>query len=646
MARRFFDWLLQPASAPTPPESLSLPGPVRSSETGGPLPVPEDQSETELAEARAAQVKLRNDLEQLMKAHVQQTRMLERNQRAARRLKDAMARTRERARVLESQAAEATRAAAEHAARVQELEALVPQHESLRAAHVALDRERQDLSRRLTEITVSYDNLQAERERLAAENARSHATLAARDAEIAALRVVEDALKERISHLTQEVADENAAATQLKAELDRLTGLEGEHARLKLEHEAVTTRCEVALAQLAEAEQAVETAQATIKAAQRLSGSLEWRSTLDGVLDAASELVRFDRGTLALVDALQEDLKIEAARNSPIAISEMSRFKLGEGIAGWALSRREPVLVRDSRSDSRFKASDPSHQPRSVIAVPLLAGTDGLGVLTLTRAANDPFNEQDLRSLVRIGNDAAKALTNARLVHVLRQRQDELNTLVAKTKELWLATDPQQVVASVLRGAQELAGGKAALLALRDARSHGLEVVGSSGIPPELIEQRITWGAPAALDVMRSGKPWVGPMREIMPPALAQQVEAAGMRMLISVPCQTSQVGLQPGEGLLATRADPGPSEQVSGVLHIFRESPEPISQNQLEQLNAFAEHAASAIKQLRSWERIRSQLQTTASLNARLMGRERYIQQLQFRVQQLEQELGRYKAA
>jgi len=645
VARRFFDWLLQPASAPTP-ESLSLPGLVRSSETGGPLPVPEDQSETELEEARAAQVKLRNDLEQLMKAHVQQSRMLERNQRAARRLEDAMARMRERARAVENQAAEAARSAAEHAARVQQLEALVPQHEALKAAHAALDRERQDLSRRLTEITHSHDNLQAEREGLAAENARSHATLAARDAEIAALRVAEDVLKGRISHLTQEVADENAAAMQLKAELDRLAGLEEEHARLKLEHEAVATRCEVALARLAEAEQAVETAQATIKAAQRLSGSLEWRTALDGVIDAASELVRFDRGTLAIVDALQEDLKIEAARNSPIAISEMSRFKLGEGIAGWALSKREPVLVRDSRSDSRFKASDPSHQPRSIIAVPLLAGTDGLGVLTLTRSANDPFNEQDLRSMVRIGNDAAKALTNARLVHVLRQRQDELNTLVAKTKELWMATDPQQVVAAVLKGAQELAGGKAALLAMRDARSHGLEVVGSSGIPPELIEPRITWGAPAALDVMRSGKPWVAPMREILPPALAQQVEAAGMRMLISLPCQTSQVDLLAREGLLATRADPGTSEQVSGVLHIFRESPDPISQDQLEQLNAFAEHAASAIKQLRSWERIRTQLQTTASLNARLMGRERYIQQLQFRVQQLEQELGRYKAA
>src|SRR5207253_10204907 len=163
-----------------------------------------------------------------------------------------------------------------------------------------------------------------------------------------------------------------------------------------LEFDALSARWDVARAQLAEAEQAVKTSQATIKAAQRLSSSVEWRGALDGVLDAASELVRFERGTLALVDELQEELKVEAARNSPIAVSEMSRFKVGEGIAGWALSHREPVLGRGTRSDPRLKASDTTHQPRSCIAVPLLADKEGLGVRTVARPASDPATEHVL----------------------------------------------------------------------------------------------------------------------------------------------------------------------------------------------------------------------------------------------------------
>src|SRR5207302_1090741 len=227
--------------------------------------------------------------------------------------------------------------------------------------------------------------------------------------------------------------------------------------------------------------------------------------------------------------------------NSPIAISEMSRFKVGEGIAGWALSHREPVLVRDSRSDARFKASDPSHQPRSFIAVPLLAGKEGLGVLTVARTASDPFTDQDLRSLSRVANDAATALTNARLVAVLKQREDHLSALVQKARELWSADDINQVVQFVLSSSQELVNGKGALLALRNPKTSELEVIGSSGIPPEILQQRIAWGAPAASDVMRTGKPWVSPMRDLLPPALVDMVTGAGFRSLVSVSCGASQ---------------------------------------------------------------------------------------------------------
>jgi GAF domain-containing protein len=390
----------------------------------------------------------------------------------------------------------------------------------------------------------------------------------------------------------------------------------------------------------------LKSSQATIKAAQRLSSSVEWRSVLDGVLDAASELVRFERGTLALVDHLQEELKVEAARNSPIAISEMSRFKVGEGIAGWALSHREPVLVRDSRSDARFKASDPKHQPRSFIAVPLLADKEGLGVLTLARAANDPFTEHDLRNLARVATDASNALINARLVDLLKQREDRLTTLVRKARELSVANDSKQLVEFVLSSAKELIGGKAALLALRNPKTLEQEVDGSQGIAEVIISQRIAWGAPAAGDVMRTGKPWVSPMREMLPPNLVETVEKAGLSMIASVLCGSLREQDATDDGALLSRSEVEVSDEVSGVLNVYRDNLDPIPAGDLEQLKAFAEQASVAIQNVRRWDRVKEQLQATASMNTRLMGRERYINQLLFRIQQLEQELSRYKAA
>ena len=632
-----------PAPRVTPPSAPASSSPTRRSADA-------DASgrslEAQLDEAGTTQARLRLDLAELLKAHRQQGRVLERNQKLLEQTEQELGRHRGRATALEAEIAEQRNLAEQHARRVQELEQVAEKHATLQTAYEALDRERQDLNARLSDITRSRATANTERDRLAGELASAHATIAARDAEVAALKVEQETVETRSNELRTEIEAVKRASDGLRADLERALENQAAHHRVQLEFDALSARWDVARSQLAEAELALKSSQATIKAAQRLSSSVEWRSVLDGVLDAASELVRFERGTLAIVDHLQEELKVEAARNSPIAISEMSRFKVGEGIAGWALSHREPVLVRDSRSDARFKASDPKHQPRSFIAVPLLADKEGLGVLTLARPASDPFTEHDLRNLARVATDASNALINARLVDLLKQREDRLTTLVRKARELSVANDSKQLVEFVLSSAKELIGGTAALLALRNPKTLELEVAGSQGVAEVIISQRIAWGAPAAGDVMRTGKPWVSPMREMLPPNLVETVEKAGLSMIASVLCGSLREQDATDDGALLSRSEVEVSDEVSGVLNVYRDNLGPIPAGDLEQLKAFAEQASVAIQNVRRWDRVKEQLQATASMNTRLMGRERYINQLLFRIQQLEQELGRYKAA
>ena len=636
---------VQPSAAKASPLKSPAPsaGPARRAADLPPEPRTADLA---LDDASAVQARLRQDLNELLKAHRQQGRVLERNQKLLEQTEQELSRQRGRASALETEVAEQRTVSGEQVARIHDLEQIVDRQSTLQTAYEALDRERQDLSVHLADLTRSRANATAERDRLAAQLAGAHATIAARDAEVAALQIDQDGVEARISGLQSEIEQLKRGNGKLRADLDRALEAQAAQHHLQLEFDALSARWDVARAQLAEAESALKSSQATIKAAQRLSSSVEWRLALDGVLDAASELVRFERGTLALVDELQEELKVEAARNSPIAVSEMSRFKVGEGIAGWALSHREPVLVRDTRSDPRFKASDPKHQPRSFIAVPLLADKEGLGVLTVARPASDPFTEHDLRNLARVATDAANALINARLVDLLKHREDRLTTLVRKARELSTANDTKQVIEFVLSSAKELVGGKAALLALRNQKTLELEVTGSVGVSDAVIEQRIAWGAPAAGDVMRTGKPWVSPIREMLPPALVETVEKAGLKMIASVLCGPVAHQELSEDGALLSRSELEVSDQVSGVLNVYRDTLDPIPSADLEQLKAFAEQAAVAIQNVRRWDRVKEQLQATSSMNTRLMGRERYINQLLFRIQQLEQELSRYKAA
>src|SRR6266699_3145991 len=512
---------LPPAAPKTPPavapQPKVIPSSTQARRTGDAAPDGRPL-QLQFEEATTTRARLRQDLAELLKAHRQQGRVLARNQKLLEQTENEISRHRSRAAVLE--------------------------------------RERQDLTARLMDLTRSQTNATADRDRIAAQLATAHATIASRDAEVAALKVEQEGAVARINGLQAATDELKRANGRLHADLERALEAQAAHHHLQLEFDALSARWDVARAQLAEAEQDLKTSQATIKAAQRLSSSVEWRAALDGVLDAASELVRFERGTLALVDELQEELKVEAARNSPIAISEMSRFKVGEGIAGWALSHREPVLVRDSRTDARFKASDPKHQPRSFIAVPLLADKEGLGVLTLARPASDPFTEHDLRNLARVATDASNALINARLVDLLKQREDHLTTHVRKARELSTANDSKQLIEFVLSSAKELVGGKAALLALRNPKTLELEVIGSNSVAEGVVQQPIAWGAPAAGDVMRTGKPWVSAIREMLPKTLLETVEKAGLMTIISVLCGESTAQEAMDDGMLLNRSE------------------------------------------------------------------------------------------
>src|SRR6202047_2429552 len=242
-------------------------------------------------EATATQARLRQDLAELLKAHRQQGRVLERNQKLLEQTENDVTRHRGRAAALESEGAEQRDLADKHAARVKELEHIAASHATLQTAYETLDKERQDLTARLADVTRSRATLTADRDRLAGQLATAHATVASRDAEVAALKVEQEGVENRINGLHTEIEELKRASSRLNTDLERALEAQAAQHHLQLEFDALSARWDVARPQPGEAEQAVKTSQATIKAAQRLSSSVEWRGALDGVLDAASELV-------------------------------------------------------------------------------------------------------------------------------------------------------------------------------------------------------------------------------------------------------------------------------------------------------------------------------------------------------------------
>jgi len=101
------------------------------------------------------------------------------------------------------------------------------------------------------------------------------------------------------------------------------------------------------------------------------TSSLELKETIDFMLKAASDLAVCDAATVFLLD--EEDRTLSAIATFPFAeaVSKVARFKLGEGIVGWAAKQRKIVSVNDATKDSRFKNLEMGYAPRSVLIMPL-----------------------------------------------------------------------------------------------------------------------------------------------------------------------------------------------------------------------------------------------------------------------------------
>jgi diguanylate cyclase (GGDEF)-like protein len=144
----------------------------------------------------------------------------------------------------------------------------------------------------------------------------------------------------------------------------------------------------------------------------KLAGSWELRQF---IVDSMSDVIRARLGALALYDAAQGSLYIAAAHGYPVVLVEHVRLGLGEGILGRVLESRRPLLVRDI-SELPGRGRRPRYRTPSFLAVPLLAGTEGLGVATFADRSDDqPFDESDLTAARALAAPAALALQNDRL---------------------------------------------------------------------------------------------------------------------------------------------------------------------------------------------------------------------------------------
>ena len=143
--------------------------------------------------------------------------------------------------------------------------------------------------------------------------------------------------------------------------------------------------------------------------------------SLDGLLDrianALTPLIPYDDMHIYEVDMAKREMIPRLARSRWAAEILAERFPFGEGITGWAVEHREPVLANQAHLDPRvrFVAGTPI-EPEALIVVPLVARGNLKGTLNIYREGEDVFfTEEEFKLATRFGDAAALALDNAHI---------------------------------------------------------------------------------------------------------------------------------------------------------------------------------------------------------------------------------------
>jgi PAS domain S-box-containing protein len=176
-------------------------------------------------------------------------------------------------------------------------------------------------------------------------------------------------------------------------------------------------------------------AEILLRISTELVATLDLEQVINRALQLVNEAVGADQAAIVLLDPETQQLVYRAAleKDSPLPQGgRMLPFHVGEGLAGWVIQQRQPVILPDLMQDPRWVHLYPEDTPRyrSALAVPLIVGADALGALLLLSQDPSVFNPEQLTLASAAANQVAAAINNAELYRLIRDQADRLGGLV------------------------------------------------------------------------------------------------------------------------------------------------------------------------------------------------------------------------
>jgi signal transduction histidine kinase len=213
-----------------------------------------------------------------------------------------------------------------------------------------------------------------------------------------------------------------------------------------------------------------------------IGGQSDPGQTLDLILAQARSLLGAPAGSICTWEEASRLLRCNLAHNVQAQMLN-NAIRSGEGAAGVAFRDCKTVLINNYANWANAATAGPEAGVTAAVGVPLRIGDRLLGALTVhTYEAGQTFGEEDAWLLELLGDQAAIALEQARLVEHAERRAANLLALHSVFTAISAQADVGTTLDLILSQAAQLLKRELSLLYLWDEPTRSLVVAGQHGL--------------------------------------------------------------------------------------------------------------------------------------------------------------------
>ncbi len=224
------------------------------------------------------------------------------------------------------------------------------------------------------------------------------------------------------------------------------------------------------------------------------------RAIIRSELDVATLCDLIYREASKIVDTSSFHLGLFEGDNYTLLVRVQDRVRLprltvdlaaGDGLIGWIRQTGKALLVEDFVEEIERLPARPRYQserpPRSGIYVPLIAGEEVIGSISVQSYEPGAFVANDLRLLSLIADQAAVVISRARAFAQANQRAVQLQAIQQVSEQVTAILDLDQLLPSVVRLIRERFGYHPVHIFTLDAGVTGIRFRASTAAGEQLV---------------------------------------------------------------------------------------------------------------------------------------------------------------